>query len=151
MMDENEQSTVETVTEKAGEAASAVGTGAKKVVSAVAENPVLAAAGAAAVGAAVGGTALGQGQEEEGFGIFEEASARQEELGEDRDSTLACQEVDGQEVDGQEVDHWKVDREEVDDTRGGFKVEDPQAHGEVHCQEVNGGQEDLFFQVIATG
>ena len=58
MMDENEQSTVETVTEKAGEAASAVGTGAKKVVSAVAENPVLAAAGAAAVGAAVGGTAL---------------------------------------------------------------------------------------------
>ena len=46
-----------TVVEKAGDAVSAVGSGAKKVATTVAENPMLAATGAAALGAAVGGTA----------------------------------------------------------------------------------------------
>ena len=52
---ETENSAIETVTEKAGGAASVVGSGAKKVASAVAENPLLTAAGAVAVGTAVGG------------------------------------------------------------------------------------------------
>ena len=55
------ESAMETVGEKAGDAASAMGDGAKKVVSTVAENPLLAAASAAALGAAVtGGTAIAQ-------------------------------------------------------------------------------------------
>lgn len=48
-------SPIETVTDKASDAASAVGAGAKKMASTVAENPLVAAAGAAAVGVAVGG------------------------------------------------------------------------------------------------
>ena len=68
----NEQSAVENVTEKAGEAVSAVGSGAKKVASVVAENPVLAAAGAAAVGAAVGGDRTRQREAAEGCDVGEE-------------------------------------------------------------------------------
>ena len=49
------RSTISTVVDKAGEAVSAVGSGAKKVASTVVENPMLAATGAAAIGAAVGG------------------------------------------------------------------------------------------------
>ena len=51
-------STIGTVVEKASDAVSAMGSGAKKVATTVAENPMLAATGAAALGAAVGGTAL---------------------------------------------------------------------------------------------
>ena len=146
MMDENEQSTVETVTEKAGEAASAVGTGAKKVVSAVAENPVLAAAGAAAVGAAVGGTALARDKKKKAS-----ASSKKRQPAKKSSAKTATRRSPAKKSTAKKSTAKKSTAEEVDDTRGGFKVEDPQAHGEVHHQEVNGGQEDLFFQMIATG
>ncbi len=59
--EKNGRSAGSTVAATAGGAASAVGSGAKKVASTVAENPVLAATWAAAIGAAIGGTALALG------------------------------------------------------------------------------------------
>ncbi len=148
MMDQNEQSAVETVTEKAGEAASAVGSGAKKVVSAVAENPALAAAGAAAVGAAVGGTALAKEKKRKASASSKKRQPAKKTSAKHH-STLSCEEVRRE-----EVDHWNVEGEEVVDARGRFEVEGPQAHGQVHCQEVNGqevnGQENVFFEAIVT-
>ena len=84
------QSPMETVTDKAGDAASAVGSGAKKVVSTVAENPLLAAAGAVAVGAAVGGR---HRRREEAEGSFEEVVVTEEAGGqEERGQEEPCQE-----------------------------------------------------------
>ena len=73
---ETENSAIETVTEKAGGAASVVGSGAKKVASAVAENPLLTAAGAVAVGTAVGGaTAIAKKRQKSGKTSAKKASA----------------------------------------------------------------------------
>ena len=63
--EQNGRGAISTMKDKAGDASSVVGSGAKKVgsgakkvVGAVAENPLLAATGAAVLGAAIGGTAL---------------------------------------------------------------------------------------------